>query len=156
MNEINTSSREIVMSRLLNAPRELVFEVWTKPEHIVRWWGPDGFTTTIHEIDVKPGGVWRFIMHGPDGTDYPNKIVYKLVQRPERLEYSHCSDDEENTINFEVTVTFDAQQDKTLVTMRSIFPSEEALKLVVREYGAVEGAKQHLGRLETYLLKNCI
>ena len=64
----HTAAREIVIRRTLNAPRELVFEAWTKAEHVIHWYGPTGFTLTIHEMEVKPGGVWRFIMHGPDGT----------------------------------------------------------------------------------------
>jgi uncharacterized protein YndB with AHSA1/START domain len=60
--------REIITSRVYDAPRELVFKAWTDPKHIARWWGPNGFTTTIHEMDVRPGGAWRFIMHGPDGV----------------------------------------------------------------------------------------
>ena len=73
MNE--TANRELSITRVLNAPPELVWEVWTKPEHITNWWGPFGFTTTTHEMNIKPGGVWRFMMHVPDGRDYPNKIV---------------------------------------------------------------------------------
>ena len=73
---------EIVTTRLLNAPRALVFEAWTDPHHVAQWWGPNGFTNTIHEMDVTPGGVWRFVMHGPDGVDYPNRIVYIEVVNP--------------------------------------------------------------------------
>ena len=67
----HTADREIVATRVFDAPRDLVFRMWTDPAHIVHWWGPNGFTTTIHEMDVRPGGMWRFIMHGPDGVDYP-------------------------------------------------------------------------------------
>src|SRR2546430_11151240 len=80
-----TSDREILLTRVFDAPRELVFKVWTDPEHVGRWWGPRGFTNTIHEMDVRPGGVWRFTMHGPDGVDYLNRIVFIEVARPERL-----------------------------------------------------------------------
>src|SRR5207253_3226800 len=68
-----TAEREIIATRIFEAPREVVFRMWTDPNHIVRWWGPNGFTTTMQEMDVRPGGVWQFIMHGPDGRDYPNK-----------------------------------------------------------------------------------
>src|SRR5512146_2810578 len=87
----DTASREITATRLVEAPRELVFRVWTEPDHIAHWWGPNGFTTTIHEMDVRPGGVWRFVMHGPDGRDYQNKIVYVEVTPPERLVYDHVA-----------------------------------------------------------------
>jgi uncharacterized protein YndB with AHSA1/START domain len=69
-------ARTIVTTRVFDAPRELVFEAWTNPKHLVQWWGPHGFTTTIRAIDARPGGVWRFVMHGPDGVDYENRIVY--------------------------------------------------------------------------------
>lgn len=145
------SSKEIVITRLINAPRELVWEAWTQPEHVKHWWGPDGFTNSIHEMEVKPGGVWRFMMHGPDGTNYPNKIVFNEVKKPERLSYAHSSDDEKETILFKTIVTFEQQDDKTLLTMRGIFASAEEKDRVIREYGADEGGKQTLTRLEAYV-----
>ncbi len=83
------SDREIVMTRVFDAPREVVFEMWTDPKHLVHWWGPRGFTTTIQEMDVRPGGLWRKIMHGPDGANYPNHSVFLEVVKPERLVYKH-------------------------------------------------------------------
>ena len=80
----NTADREIVSARVFDAPRELVWKAWVDPKHVAQWWGPKGFTNTIHEMDVRPGGVWRFAMHGPDGTDYKNEIVFIEVVRPER------------------------------------------------------------------------
>ena len=71
-----TAQRELVITRIFDAPRELVWRAWTDPKHVAQWWGPNGFTNTIHEMDVRPGGVWRFVMHGPDGVDYANKIVF--------------------------------------------------------------------------------
>lgn len=147
----NTADREIVINRVLNAPRELVFDAWTNPEHVIKWWGPDGFTNTIHEMSVTPGGVWRFIMHGPDGTDYPNKIVFEEVVRPERLSYSHGDDEKDAIPNFHVIVTFEDLNGKTNLTMHSVFKSAEERDHVVREYGAIEGANQHIKKLEAYL-----
>jgi uncharacterized protein YndB with AHSA1/START domain len=152
---MNTSDRELTISRLLNAPRELVFEAWTKPEHVLHWWGPNGFTNTFYEMEVKPGGVWRFMMHGPDGIDYPNKIVYEEVVKPERLVYTHGSDGPDGADDphqFHVTITFEALGDKTNLTMRSLFPSAAALE-EVKKFGAVEGGKQTLNKLEEYLSK---
>lgn len=149
----DTSDREILISRLLNAPRELVFKAWTDPEHVAQWWGPTGFTNTIHEMEVKPGGVWRFIMHGPDGRDYPNKIVFIEVVKPELLVYRHAGDADTEPVNFYVTVTFEKQGDKTMLTMRMVFESAAELERVDREYGAIEGAKQNVDRLEEYLTK---
>src|SRR5258708_10949545 len=83
----STPGREVHLSRIYDAPRELVFKMWTDPKHLAQWWGPDGFTTTTHEIDVRPAGVWRFIMPAPDGRGYSNSIVYIWVAPPERLAY---------------------------------------------------------------------
>src|SRR5689334_7188335 len=87
-----TQDREMVMQRVLNAPRELVFDVFTKPEHLAKWWGPDGFLTTVHEMNVKAGGTWRLTMHGPDGTDYLNKMIFIEVVPPERIVYRHSGE----------------------------------------------------------------
>lgn len=148
-----TADREIVITRTFDAPRELVFAAWTDPKHIAHWWGPNGFTTTTHEMDVRPGGTWRFIMHGPDGTDYPNKIAYREVVKPERLVYDHGSDQEDDPIQFHVTATFDDEGGRTRLTMRSVFATPEARDRVVREYGAIEGGHQTLARLAEYLTK---
>jgi uncharacterized protein YndB with AHSA1/START domain len=147
----STADREIVTTRVFDAPRELVFKAFTDPKHIVNWWGPKGFTNTTLEMDVRPGGVWRFTMHGPDGTDYPNKIAYLEVVRPERLVYDHDDDDGGN--GFHVTVTFEAQGGKTKLTMRALFATAAERAKVVEEYGAIEGANQTLDRLEAYLGK---
>src|SRR3954449_1876611 len=104
----DSADREIVAVRVFDAPRELVWKLWTDPHHVAQWWGPNGFTNTIHEMDVRPGGVWRFIMHGPDGVDYPNRIVFIEVVEPERLVYSHGGD-EGDPVQFHVTVTFAEQ-----------------------------------------------
>ena len=74
------NGKEFIISRLLNAPATLVWDVWTKPEHIIKWWGPTGFTTTDKGMKVKVGGDWRFIMHGPDGRDYPNRIIFLEIE----------------------------------------------------------------------------
>jgi len=145
------SDREIVISRVFDAPRDLVFQVWTDPQHMGSWWGPIGFTTTTHEIDVRPGGVWRFIMHGPDGTDYPNKIVYLEITKPERLVYDHG--DEGQRGYFRVTVTFAEEGGKTRLTMRSLFSSAAEREEVVTKYHAIEGGNQTLDRFAEQLAK---
>ena len=145
-----TADREIVVTRVLDAPRELVFDAWTDPRHIGSWWGPRGFTTTTHEMDVRPGGAWRFVMHGPDGTDYPNYVVYSEVVRPERLAYAHGGQPGEPA-DFDVTVAFADEGGKTRITMRSLFPSAAARDFVVKEYGAIDGANQTLDRLAEHL-----
>jgi uncharacterized protein YndB with AHSA1/START domain len=145
------SEREMTATRVFDAPRELVWKAWTDPKHIGAWWGPDGFTTTTDVMDVKPGGVWRFVMHGPDGRDYKNKILYLEVVKPERLVYKHSGDEETEPVNFHVTVTFTEKEGKTELSMRSVFPSAEELTRVVKEYKADEGLTQTLNRLRDYL-----
>jgi len=107
--DASTADREIVIERTVNAPRELVWQAWTEADQIRQWWGPNGFTTTIHAMDVRVGGVWRFIMHGPDGTDYPNRIVYREIVKPERLVYDHDDDNDPPSHSFRSTVTFVAR-----------------------------------------------
>ena len=145
------SDRELVFHRLLDAPRNLVFKVWTDPDHIVKWWGPTGFTTTNHGMDVSKNGVWRFTMHGPDGVDYKNKIVFLEVVEPERLVYQHSDDEDTEPIHFTVTVLFEERGNKTDLTMHMLFDSKEELEKVARDYGAIEGAHQHIARLEAYV-----
>lgn len=79
------SDCEIVITRIFNAPRELVFKAWTEPKHIEQWWGPKGFTTRVEQMDFRPGGTWRYVMCGPDGTEYPGNGVFKEVVPPERI-----------------------------------------------------------------------
>lgn len=145
---MSEADREIATTRLFDAPRELVWAVWTSPDHIGQWWGPNGFTTTTHEMDVRPGGYWRFIMHGPDGTDYDNEIVYREVVRPERLVYDHGP-----APRFRVTVLLDEEGGKTRLSMRSVFESREVRDQVVRDFGAIDGMHQTLDRLGEHLEK---
>lgn len=150
--ELNdTKNRRLSISRLIKAPRHLVWEVWTNPEHIKHWWGPNGFTNTIHKMEVKPSGVWEFVMHGPDGTDYKNKNVFSEVIEGEKLVYNHVTGP-----LFEATITLVSQGDDTLVTMTSVFESEEQLKKVIEVFKADEGMKQNIDRLESYLAKQIL
>ena len=146
-----TTDREILLTRVFDAPRELVFNAWIDPNHIAQWFGPDGFTTTILGMDVRPGGVWRFIMHGPDGVDYPNKIVYVEIVKPERLVYNHFSEDVDEPGQFHVTMTFAEQAGKTVLSMQMLFETAAERDRVVKEYGAIEGGEQTLDRLAAYL-----
>lgn len=146
------AEREISLTRLFDAPRELVFDAWTDPEQVVQWWGPRGFTTTIHEMDVRPGGIWRFVMHGPDGTDYDNRVEFVEVTKPARLVYNHGPDGESEGPSFRVTVTFDEEGGKTRLTLRLVFASVAERDRAV-EFGALEGGNQTLERLAEYLAK---
>ena len=140
-----TAEREISITRILNAPRELVFEVWTDPKHISNWWGPNGFTTTIHEMDVRVGGKWLHTMHGPDGKDYPNEATFTQIVKPDLIKFTHALP------KFDVTVTFEAVGNKTRLTMTNVFETAEIRNIVAKEYGAVEGQAQTINRFEEQL-----
>jgi uncharacterized protein YndB with AHSA1/START domain len=153
--EKDSADREIVITRVVGAPRELVWQAMTDPKHVIHWWGPRGFSTTIEEMDVRPGGVWNHVMRGPDGVEYPNRSVFTEVTKPERLVFAHGGGREGAPgVDFVATWTFeiiDAAQTK--VTIRMIFPTAAARDTVVKEYGAIEGGKQTLERLAEHLPK---
>jgi uncharacterized protein YndB with AHSA1/START domain len=141
--------REIVITRLVDAPPAIVFRAFTEPQHVVHWWGPFGFTNTIHEMQVQPGGQWRLTMHGPDGTDYPNEIRYREVVDSERLVYSHGSGADPDPLAFDMTITFADEGGGTRVTLRQTHATEARAK-EVRKF-AVDGGNQTVTRLEAYL-----
>ena len=135
------SDREIVFTREFDAPRELVFEVWTDPKHLDQWWGPNGFRTESSAMDLRPGGSWTLMMTGPDGTKYPNKIVYVEVAPPERLVYQHQGDG--GKVAFSTTTTFDGlAEGRTKVTMHMTFPTAAELEFVIKNYHADQGGLQ--------------
>jgi len=140
----------IAGSRLFDAPRGLVFEAWTDPKHLAQWWGPNGFSLTTHSFDFRAGGTWRFVMHGPDGRDYQNRVTFDEIVPPERIAYHHDGDDVE-PVRFRTLVTFEDVGDKTRLTMRATFPSADERDRVIREYGADKGLVQTLARLADYL-----
>jgi uncharacterized protein YndB with AHSA1/START domain len=140
------SDREIVVTRVFDAPRALVFKAWTDPKHLAHWWGPNGFTLTTYELDFKPGGIWRFVMHGPDGRDYQNKVVYVEIVESERLVYKHVPP------HFQMTVTFEDDGGKTRITAQMLFETAELRDRTIKAVGAVEGLKQTLGRLGEYVM----
>ncbi len=146
-----TADREILLTRSYDAPRALVFTAWTDSKHVAQWWGPNGFTTTISEMDVRPGGIWRLVMRGPDGTDYKNVIIFVEVVKPERLVYRHTGDEGSEPVRHQTTVTFAEDGGKTTVTLHMVLETADERDRVVKKYGAIEGGKQTLGRLAGYL-----
>ena len=144
-----TADREISTTRILNAARDLVWKAWTELEHMEQWWGPNGFTTTTKEYDLRPGGLWLFTMHGPDGTDYRNDIEYTDVVEPERLEWDHGP-----SPFFHATVIFsDEDVGKTRLSMQMLFLTAAERERTIEKFGALEGQKQTLARLEEYLTR---
>ncbi len=149
-NEIsNTAEREIRISRLLNAPVSLVWEVWTNPDHIKNWWGPNGFTNTITKMDLQEAGEWNLIMHGPDGTHYNNKSLFREVIKEKKLVYEHVS-----YPKFLATVEFESRGNQTLLNWQMLFDTQEDLIKVVKTFKADEGIKQNVEKLEAYLQAN--
>ena len=149
----SASDREIVMSRVITAPRELVWQAWTEPQHVSKWWGPRGFSTTIKKMDFRVGGTWEHTMHGPDGTNYPNKSTFKEIVPLERITFLHGGGREEGPgASFTATWTFETVEgNKTKLTGRLVFPTAEARDFVVKEFGAIEGGKQTLERASEYV-----
>jgi uncharacterized protein YndB with AHSA1/START domain len=148
--DLESDPRSIIGVREFEAPRDLVFSAWTDPRHLAQWWGPNGFTTTTHSFDLRPGGVWRFVMHGPDGRDYDNRVTFDEIVPPSLLRYHHGGGDDVEPVQFHTTVTFDDLGGKTRVTLRGVFPSAEERARVVKEYGADKGLSQTLARLGEY------
>jgi uncharacterized protein YndB with AHSA1/START domain len=144
--ENNKKDRELLITRTLNAPVELVWEAWTTPEHIASWWGPDGFTTTITKMEVTPGGKWDLVMHGPDGTDYKNESLFREVVLHKKIVYEHMSDPK-----FVATVEFEAQGEQTFTRWHMLFESAEQFIQVVKTFKADVGMKQNMEKLIVYL-----
>ncbi len=144
---------EIVLSRIFRAPRELVWRAMTDPVQVVHWWGPNGFSTTIETMDFRIGGVWKHVMHSPDGADYPNSSVFREIVEHERVVYSHGGGREGGSgAHFTASWTFEALDESTTrLTVRMVFDTPEQRALVVREYGAIEGGRQTLARLGGFL-----
>ena len=145
-----SADRTIVVSRVIEAPRRLVFEAFTDVRHLAAWWGPNGFRTTTSAFEFRPGGVWEFVMHGPDGVDYPNRIVWSEIVRPERLVYSHA-ESENDPDGFVTTITFVEKDETTEITLSALFKTREQRDFKVKHVGALEGGKQTLGRLADYV-----
>ena len=143
--------REIVLSRVFDAPRELVFRVWTEKDHFAKWFGPRGFTTTIREADMRVGGRLRFDMRAPDGKVWDNRIEFLEIKRPELLVFDHGSDKDDDPGSFRVTLTFDEQSDKkTVLTLRQLHPTKEQRAAGIG-FGAVELGSQTLEKLADHL-----
>ncbi len=145
--EARLQGPEMLISRVIRAPRELVWQAFTDPEHLTHWWGPLGFSLETESFGFHSGGAWIHLMRGPDGTGYPNRIRFHEVVSPERLTYTHDTGKEDDPEGFETTITLLDLGGATHVVMRAVFRSEEACRLVAQKYGALEGGVQMLTRL---------
>lgn len=142
--------RQIVTTRVIDGPRHLVYRAWTEARHLARWFGPRGFTTTTRAFEFRPGGVWEFEMHGPDGTVYPNRIEWREIVPLERITYLQGAH-EDDPDAFEGTVTFTERGDRTEISLRALLNSRAQRDYLAEHYGAVEGARETLERLEAYV-----
>ena len=150
--DLESNPKVMLGSRVIDAPRERVWSVWTNPKHLAQWWGPDGFRTTTSAFDFKAGGVWRFVMHGPDGRDYENRITFDEIVKPERIAYHHGGGDDVEPVQFRQTVLFeDMGRRRTRITWRGDFPSAAERDRVIKEYGADKGLEQTMARLADYV-----
>ncbi|MDR3694616.1 SRPBCC family protein [Mucilaginibacter sp.] len=145
-NNSSTHDRELLITRVLDAPVDLVWEAWTKPEHIANWWGPNSFTNTISKMDFTAGGEWDLVMHGPDGTDYKNKSIFKEIIPFKKIVYQHIS-----APGFIATIQFEEQGEQTLIKWHMLFETAEQFIQVVKTFKADEGLKQNIEKLNAYL-----
>ena len=145
-----TADREIVISRVIDAPRELVFEAFTEVRHLSRWWGPDGFTTTTTAFEFRVGGEWEFVMHGPDGTAYQEWITWTEIVPPERIALRH-GEFRGDPNAFESVLTFEPDAAATRIEMRTVFPTQALRDEAVQRYHAIEGGRQTLSHLADYV-----
>jgi uncharacterized protein YndB with AHSA1/START domain len=142
------SDREILMTRAFNAPRALVFEAWTRPELVRHWWGRDGLSMPVCEIDLRPGGAWRYTLRDPDGNEYRFRGVYREIAPPERLVYTECFDEPSiGSPEWLTTVTFHEDRGRTTMTSRILHASREARDGHLQS-GMEPGATECLNRLE--------
>ena len=152
--DIDSDPRSIIGMREFDAPRDLAFAAWTDPEHLAQWWGPNGFTTTTHSFDFRPGGAWRFVMHAPDGRDNQNGITFEEVVPPERIVYRHGGGEDVEPVQFRQTITFEELGRRTRMTWRGDFASAVERERVIKEYGAASGLMETMARLDEYVSAN--
>ena len=153
------SEREIVITRVFRAPRELVFKAWTDPKHVAQWWGPKGFTTRVTELDLRLGGKWRYVMIGPDGTEYPAKGVFREIVPLERIVASDEFDEGfEKVMNADLprgmvtTAVFEDLGTNTKLTLRIMHESAEDRRKH-EEMGVIEGWNSSFDCLDELLAK---
>jgi len=129
----------------LEAPVEMVWEIWTKPDHIKHWWGPSGFTNTIEKMEVRPGGEWLFVMHGPDGRNFPNRTVFREVIPCRKLVHQHFEP------NFIAVIEFETLGETTFLSWHKAYETKALFEMVETDNRASEGFRQTIERMKAYL-----
>ena len=143
--ENNIQNRILQSKILLKAPTDIVWEMWKNPEHIANWWGPNGFTNTIHKMDFKEEGEWNLTMHGPDGKNYPNRSIFKEIISLRKIVFEHFNP------HFITTVLFESENSDTLLDWTLLFDSKEMFDIIVKAHKADQGQKENIEKLEKYL-----
>ena len=143
----NTTNIELRITRTFKAPIELVWKVWTDPQHIIHWWGPNGFTNTIEIMDVREGGEWKLTMHGPDGTNFPNRSIYKEIVPFQKIVFEHFNP------HFFTTVLFEAKGKETTIDWTMRFDTEEMRDTIVKAHKADKGLEENIIKLTAYLIE---
>ncbi|HMR18134.1 MAG TPA: SRPBCC domain-containing protein [Sphingobacterium sp.] len=134
------------MTRTVKAPIDLVWKVWTEPEYIAQWWGPNDHTTTIHKMDFREGGEWQLTLHNhTNGQDYPNRSIFKEIVPLKKIVFEHFNP------HFTATILFEAKGEETQIAWSSVFDTEEILETIVNVFNAREGQVQNFERLKGYL-----
>jgi len=137
--------KELQTTATFNAPLVLIWEAWADPEKIVHWWGPDGFTSTIHQMDFMEEGEWKLTLHGPDGTNYPNRSIYREIIPLKKIVFEHFNP------HFITTVLFESIDGGTEMQWNMLFDSPEQYEVIVKAHKADEGQKQNIERLQNYV-----
>jgi len=138
-------NREIRTTRIIKAPIEKVWQAWTEPEHVTHWWGPAGFSSTIHKMDVSEGGEWELTLHSPDGVNFPNKSVYEEIVPMKKLVFEHLYP------HFMTTVIFKPRGNDTHIEWAMQFDTPELRDEIVKAHKADQGQQENLNKLEKYL-----
>lgn len=143
--ENNIQNRILQSKILLKVPTDIVWEMWKNPEHIENWWGPNGFTNTIHKMDFREEGEWNLTMHGPDGKNYPNRSIFKEIISLRKIVFEHFNP------HFITTVLFESNNSEILLDWTLLFDSEEMFDIIVKAHKADQGQKENIEKLEKYL-----
>ena len=145
--------RELMMTRVIDAPKSLVFSAWINPEHLTSWFSPEGYTCTTHEIDIRVGGRWRFTYISPEGIRYENRIVFMNIDQANSIEFDHGPDEDDSPFRFRVLITFEEQSNgKTVLGLRQLHPTK-AQRDGGLGFGAIEIGYGTINNLVKYLEK---
>jgi len=137
----------LITTKVTDATPEQIWDAWNDPEKVAKWWGPAGFKSTVEELDVREGGKFKVVMHGPDGVDYPNVYVFDKVDKPYQLIYTNEGSKQFGLEPFQSVIDLESINGKTKVTLKMLFPSEEEKQKHVQQFRAVEGSRELLERL---------